>query len=68
MIEFAKGLGVIPEIVQIPTSQGIEIHVLLICEHAEELPLRSEPELLAGVDEQINLDSIRHVFGRLNAA
>jgi hypothetical protein len=67
VFEFATELGVKPEIVQIPTNSGIEIHALLLQEQADHSPLVDESDLSAKLDElaaRINADAIRHVYGR----
>ncbi len=69
VFEFARGLGLGFEIVQIPTAQGVEIHALLLFEKSESLPFGSElSDQLDELATQINPDAIRHVYGRLQAA
>jgi hypothetical protein len=66
VFEFAKQIGVQPEIVQIPSRSGIEIHALLICESLDVSPLGEDTELGHRLDELatlINPDAIRHVYG-----
>lgn len=68
--EFAREIGVKPEIVQIPTVQGVEIHALLISEECDSSPLGNS-ELADKLDKlsaRINPDAIRHVYGRLKVA
>lgn len=70
VFEFAQELGVKPEIVQIPTVSGIEIHALLVYEQLKASPL-AHSELAEKLDElatKLNPDAIRHVYGRLKAA
>jgi len=72
VFEFASEMGFKPEIVQIPTLDGIEIHALLLSESLDESPMHDETsELSRKLDElsaRINPDAIRHVYGRLKAA
>lgn len=69
VFEFAREIGVKPEIVQIPTRQGIEIHALLLSEQSESLPFESElSDKLDELAAKINPDAIRHVYGRLKVA
>jgi|GEM_PF-3425084 len=71
VFEFAKQIGVQPEIVQIPSKSGIEIHALLICESLDTSPLSEGIKLSNQLDElteRINPDAIRHVYGRTQAA
>jgi len=66
VFEFAKAQGFIPEIVQISTVQGIEIHALLLAEQVGQSPL-SGSQLSQALDQladKINPDAIRHVYGR----
>jgi hypothetical protein len=71
VFELAREIGSKPEIVQIPTNKGIEIHALLICEHCNTSPLWEETTLFKKLDEfsdRINSDAIRHVYGKSKAA
>jgi hypothetical protein len=68
VFEFARELGVKPEVVQIPTRSGVEVHALLVCEHSERSALGGN--LSGRLDElatKINPDAIRHVYGRLKS-
>jgi len=71
VFEFAKQIGVKPDIVQIPSKSVIEIHALLICESLDTSPLSEGIKLSNQLDElteRINPDAIRHVYGRTQAA
>jgi len=66
VFEFATEIGAKPEIVQIPTDSGVEIHALLVHEQMGHSPL-GESELSDKLDAlagRINSDAIRHVYGR----
>lgn len=70
VFEFAKAMGFKPEIVQVPSRTGVEIHALLLCERVDSSPL-GDSELSEQLDElatRINPDAIRHVYGRLRTA
>jgi hypothetical protein len=70
VFKFAAEVGVKPEIVQIPTNSGIEIHALLLHEQSDRSPF-GETTLSTKLDEfaaRINSDAIRHVYGRRLAA
>jgi hypothetical protein len=68
VFEMARVMGLNPEIVQIPTMKGVEIHALLIFkQEVKESPLMSDSEVSQKLDEwsdRINPDAIRHVYGR----
>jgi len=66
VFEFAKANGMTPEIVQIATKSGIEIHALLVSETLEQSPLGNSnlSEKLDELADRINPDAIRHVYGR----
>lgn len=69
VFEFAHENGLRFEIVQIPTTQGIEIHALLLSEQVESSPFGSElSDKLDELATRINSVAIRHVYGRLKAA
>jgi len=60
-------MGFTPEIVQIPTQQGVEIHALLLSEHLEGSPL-GEGLLSDRLDEltsRISPSTLRHIYGQI---
>lgn len=69
VFKFAAELGVKPEIVQIPTVSGIEIHALLVCEAVDHSPLGDAlSEKLDELTLLIPHEAIRHVYGHKLAA
>ena len=69
VFEFAAHIGVKPEIVQIPTLSGIEIHALLVCEQVDSSPL-GDSQLSDQLEEwcdRIDSEAVRHVYGRRTA-
>lgn len=69
VFEFARGLGLGFEIVQIPTAKGVEIHALLLIEQSDSSPFGTElSDQLDELATKINPGAIRHVYGRLRAA
>ncbi|PSB33930.1 hypothetical protein [Stenomitos frigidus] len=66
VFEFARTQGFVPEIVQISTVQGLEIHALLLSERVDQSPLNGSnlSEALDYLADKINADAIRHVYGR----
>jgi hypothetical protein len=69
VFEFAREIGVKPEVVQIPTRLGVEVHALLVHERSEQSALGGTlSDRLDELATKINPDAIRHVYGRLKSA
>lgn len=71
VFDLAKELGFKPELVQVTTRKGTtEIHAMLFYEQKSGEPfVATLDEQLYRLDEEINSDAIRHVYGgRLLAA
>ena len=65
VFEMARSLGFAPEIVQIPTRSGIEIHALLLCAPEPPDQFFALSDRLDEWCDRINFDAVRHVYGGL---
>jgi hypothetical protein len=65
VFEMARSFGFTPEIVQIPTQSGIEIHALLVSEQAEPDRFFAVSDWLDEWCDRINSRAIRHCYGGL---
>lgn len=64
VFDVAAELGFKPELVQISTRAGVEIHALLLHEQTDGEPLLSNlDEQLDQLAEEINTEAIRHCYG-----
>jgi len=68
VFEMARSLGFTPQIVQIPTRSGIQIHALLLSEQEPPDQFFALSDRLDEWCDRINFDAVRHVYGGLAGA